>query len=472
MKSFFISLLVFFLPHFLLAQLSVTTLISDNMVLQRHAEVIVNGTANSNRKVFVKTGWTKKKYCVKADNTGKWQVVIPTYEAGGPYTISVTSEKENVLVRNILLGDVWLCSGQSNMEMPMKGFFNQPVFGSNDAILNAVNKRIRLFTVNKISSLTPLDVCKGEWLEADHESVRDFSAIGYFFAREINKNLDIPIGIINSSWGGSRIEAWMSHEALSVFSEQYQRASNTNLDANKKACHLYNGMINPLKDFRFKGVLWYQGESNRLEPSIHPLLLKSMVDDWRRNFGGDELPFYMVQIAPYKYLGSTLFELGKFVEQQIRATHLIPNSGIVSTLDTGEENCIHPAQKEVVAKRLAYLALVKTYNRQGIAFQSPVYKNHLVVDSAIHVFFEHVPNGYFDFGKPISSFEVAGEDKVFYPANARIEKNYIVVNSLQVSRPVAVRYAFRNFSAGKGFLYNAEGLPVFPFRTDDWNEEE
>ncbi len=466
-QTILISLLIFLLSS-LSAKIQVTSLLGDNMVLQRNSEVKLWGKADPNQKLNLTIGWNKEKITTVANEKGEWLLRVKTTEAGGPYTVTVTSGKEKVLLQNILLGEVWLCSGQSNMEMPIAGFGDSPINGSTDALLSASNNNIRLFSLPRTTMATPQDTCKGSWVVASAESVARFSAVGYFFARQLQQSLNVPVGMICSSFGGSRIESWMKNDVIIGFAEAYKLTTNDKIPAHHQASKLYNGMISPLLNYSIKGALWYQGEANVGNYQDYPALQAAMVKNWRADFGLGEFPFYFVQIAPCWYGNPNANNSALQREAQQKAMSLIPNSGMVTTVDFGEERNIHPAEKATVAKRLALWALSETYKMKGLPYKSPVYKSMEVKDSVAVLSFDNVVNGLTTFGKTVDCFEVAGQDSIFYPAKLTITQKQARVYSPKVKVPVAVRYHFRNFVSTSGFLYNTAGLPVMPFRTDNW----
>jgi len=461
-KSLFISL---FLSITLLlhAQLKIASVLDNNMVLQRNTEVKIWGTSNPNSKLTISVDWNKsKKINTVSNDKGQWLVKVKTTEAGGPYQIHVSDSKQSITLNNILLGEVWLCSGQSNMEMPMIGFNDSPINGSNDILMDAENNNIRLFTVKKAAFSTPQDTCSGNWTMATAENAGKFSAVGYLFARQLQRKLNVPVGMICSSWGGSRIESWIKKDYMSN-SPELQK-----LTVNNKTALLYNGMIHPIKNFVIKGAIWYQGEANRSDFQYYAGLMGGLVENWRNAFDVNQFPFYFVQIAPFRYNNSKDILSGKFCDEQLKASLAIPNCGMVSTIDLGEEKNIHPAEKTVVAKRLVCWAISETYGIKGITYKPPYFKTAVVKDSTMLVSFENAALGLSSYGKELTNFEVAGEDKIFYPAKAGITSKQVKVFATEVKKPIAVRYSFCNFPQGNGFLYNSSGLPVLSFRSDDW----
>jgi len=467
LKLLILGLLISFLSAN--AQIKIASVLGDNMVLQRNSEVKIWGKAEPNKSLKITTSWNKAVATALSNENGDWMAKVKTSEAGGPYTISIETKKENILLNNILLGEVWLCSGQSNMEMPVLGFPYQPVMGSAEALLNADNQDLRLYTVKKAPMATPQDRCDGKWEVANAESVGKFSAVGYYYARLLQQKLKIPVGIICSSVGGTPIEAWMSSKSLENFPDLFKKFTPETREQNRSS-HLYNGMINPIINYTIKGAIWYQGESNRNNYKFYADLLKTMVSSWRNDFGVGEFPFYYVQIAPYAY-GDSKAPISAYMrDEQLKAMPMIPNSGMVCTLDLGNELWIHPSDKETVAKRLAGWSLSETYGFKGLSYKPPTFKSFEVKDSVVTLSFNDAELGITSFDKSVDCFELAGEDKVFYPAkmikmNNEFRKIQIV--SDKVKTPVAVRYAFSNFPKTEGYLFSTTSLPVPSFRTDN-----
>lgn len=470
MKQKFYLLSVFLLTFlFARADLKVASILGNNMVLQRNTEVKLWGKASPNQQLTITTGWNKVVTNVVSNTKGDWMVKVKTIGAGGPYAISIASRNEKIILKNILLGEVWLCSGQSNMEDPIAGFPDQPINGSNDLLLEANNPNLRLFSLQKAFNDEPQDTCVGDWEMASPESVSKFSAVGYLYAKQLQKILQVPVGVICSSWGGSRIEAWMNKGTIANFPEALRQTTQNNPSPNQRATYLYNGMIAPILNYSIKGAIWYQGESNIGNYKDYAALMVAMVNNWRKDFEQGAFPFYYVQIAPFSYGNSKAITSALQRDEQLKAMSLIPNSGMVSTMDIGEENCIHPAEKVTVAKRLVSWALSETYGFKGISYKSPTYKSMRVKGTEAILSFENAPKGITSFGKIIECFEVAGSDNVFYPAETKIElgSKQIHVWSSKVNEPVAVRYGFCNFPKTGGYLYNTAGVPVPSFRTDN-----
>ncbi len=468
-----ISFIVFLFPKMLCATVRLPAMIGDGMVLQQNSQAALWGWATAGATVTIKTSWNKKTYNTRANAAGKWMMKVATPGAGGPYELSISDGKP-VFIKNILIGEVWLCSGQSNMEMPMKGFRDQPILGSNDAIFNANNNQLRIYTVPRAVERNIKDTSKSSpWKISSPENISDFSATAYYFGRILQAQLKIPVGLINASYGGSPAEAFMSEGALKVFPEiNIPTDTGTEKLTNKFATVLYNGMIHPIIGYTIRGCIWYQGETNYDRPDQYEKLFPAMVQSWRSEWAQGNFPFYFAQIAPYTYGGFTSgTPYGKLNSAYLRdaqrkAAAAIPGSGMVVLMDKGEEKSIHPADKETVGKRFAYLALADTYGMKGFGYQSPVYDSLMVAGNVATIRFKHAPTGLTSFGKPLTQFEIAGADKTFYPAQAVIARGMVQLSSPMVAKPVAVRYAFKDFIVGE--LFGVDGYPVSSFRTDEW----
>ncbi len=459
---------VIFLSCFTLCcfgKIRLPSIVNNNMVLQQQSKVPLWGSVNKKTGVTLTTSWNNKSYKTTSSADGSWKIYVETPKAGGPYSIEI-SDGEKIVLSNILIGEVWLCSGQSNMEISMLGYENQPILNSNEILMNADNSQLRLFHIQRAVSNTPLDDCKGNWQISTPESAGDFSAVGFQFAQKLQKILKVPVGIIETSWGGTPIEAWMDKESLQSFPAVKTPEKNDTLKADRlRPTCLFNGMVAPIVGFGIKGFLWYQGETNVPHPSNYDKLMKSMVDEWRVLWKRDTLPFYYVQIAPWVYRANR-DSVPILRERQQKAQEEIPQSGMVVSIDKGNEFTIHPPDKTAIADRLLYWALGQTYQEKGIAFESPVFKEMKIKGDTITLAFTNTPHGFTSYDQPVNGFEIAGSDKFFHAAKATIYKNSIQVSSAEVSAPMAVRYAFKDWVAGN--LYNTQGLPVAPFRTDDW----
>ncbi len=469
-KTMCLSLAMWLMGAVVKAEVRLPAFFSDGMVMQQSTRASLWGTATANCKVKVTTGWDKKTHVTASDENGAWKLDLDTPPAGGPYDIIFDDGKRTV-IKNILMGELWICSGQSNMEMPMKGFKNQPVENAAMDALRSRSDRMRLFTVKRNSSFTPCTDVTGEWQSATAETVREFSATAFYFGRMLQEQLDVPVGLIVAAWGGSACEAWMTADWLKAFPAAKIPGSEADIKSkNRTPTVLYNGMLHPLIGIAMRGVIWYQGEDNYNRASTYADMFSTLIKGWRAEWGRGEFPFYYCQIAPYEYAlvtapGQEVINSAYLREQQARVEHMVPNSGMAVLMDTGMENCIHPMRKKDAGERLARLALVKTYGLKGLTAESPYYKEMTVKGDTVEVSFERAPMWVNARGKELKNFRLAGEDRVFHPAKAWIERSKVCVKSEQVPRPVAVRYGFENYVEGDLF---GEDLPVSSFRSDDW----
>lgn len=451
------------------AKVTLPKMFSDGMVMQRETNANLWGTAKASSSVKITTSWDKKTYTVKAGNDGKWKTSVKTPAAGGPYTITLNDGEKTVL-DNILIGEVWICSGQSNMEMPMKGFKNQPIEGAVADILHSTDKQLRLFTVKRNSRFAPVDTVSGKWNEAGPASVREFSATAYYFGRELRQALGVPVGLIVTAWGGSACEAWMTADWLKAFPDAKIPSSPEDIKSkNRTPTVLYNGMLRPLIGVTMRGVIWYQGEDNVPRYKTYADMLTTMIRGWRTEWKQGDFPFYFCQIAPYDYSLIKWDTNSAFLrEQQAKAELMNNNCGMAVLMDAGLEYGIHPRKKNLAGQRLALLALNKTYGIEGLSAESAYYNDVTFKNDTAVVTFNRA--GMWVYGKnglKSDLFEVAGEDRVFHPAKAWIERSKVYVKSDSVSRPVAVRYAFKDWADGD--LY-CDGLPISSFRTDNWEQ--
>ena len=457
------------------AKVTLPDIISDYMVLQQNSEVAVWGKALPKSKVTIKASWNDDhETTVSCDRQGNWKAYLKTPSAGGPYTLTFDDGEGAVGINDVLTGEVWLCTGQSNMVMPMKGFKGQPVEDAAGYIVKAKpSVPIRMCTIKRNPSNVELESCEGKWYNHTPVNVSKTSAVAYFFARQIQEYLDVPVGIIITAWGGSTIESWMSRDVLKKYSSELDLSILDNEvkpeTPNRHPCYLYNGMLHPLADYGIKGTIWYQGCSNRNRHEQYKRLQPDFVKMLRELFGKEELPFYYVQIAPYSYDGADKINAALLREAQADGLNTIPNCGMVVSMDCGDDNCIHPARKKPIGDRLAYLALEDTYGLEGIDVKAPTYKSMEIKDGKAFITFNVGNMGIGPKGDKLDGFEIAGEDKVFHKAVAKIngkKSDTIVVASKKVSKPVAVRYGFRNVAPAS--VFNNFGIPAAPFRTDNW----
>ncbi|WP_289859446.1 sialate O-acetylesterase [uncultured Muribaculum sp.] len=462
--------------------LTLPRIIGDNMMLQQKSNVLLWGWAKPGSKVKVVTDWNGKSYSVQAAGSGRWDIRVATPEASYETTsFTIEGDGKKIKVRNVLVGEVWFASGQSNMEMPMQGFIGSPVDGSNEAIAASgkLKHALRFSTTPRQLSAVPLDSVGGPWVECTPENAAEFSAIGFYFARRLNEMLDVPVGIINCSYGGTRVEGWMPGEILKQYPEiDLTLAAKPGVMEAFQPMSMYNGMLYPLAGYTVRGFLWNQGESNVGMHDTYHKRLAQMVEHWRKLWDDNSLPFYAVEIPPFCY-GDGLDGVSAALlrESQQKSIKLIPNSGMVSSIDLYTPGLwcqIHPSVKQPAADRLAYMAAGRTYGIQGIQYQSPSYKSMEKIDNgaAVMVRFNDAVEGMNPY-QGMKGFEVAGEDRKFYPANAeQIFGPYPVVEGVKLSCPevkniVAIRYCFKNWPE-VGNVYNLRQLPLMPFRTDNW----
>ncbi len=486
------------------AQVHVASIFGDHMVLQRNTDVPVWGSARPGEVVRVSVAGQSAS--ATADQSGRWSVRLDPMKEGGPFTMTVAAE-DTVTLHDILIGEVWLCSGQSNMELPVERTTN-----AKEEIAAANYPSIRLFTVKRRVAESPLESCEGSWTLCDSTSIRRFSGVAYYFGRQLFKDLGVPVGLVHSAYGGTPAEAWMSAEALAAESH-FQPILNrwkTNLetypirkkefDENREALFarwredsaraveggkapparpqepigpgnrstpsgLYNGMIAPIVPFAFKGIIWYQGESNASRAHQYRRLFPALIEDWRGAWK-QELPFYFVQLPNLDRQP----EPSKSGWAELREAQLmtlrVPSTAMAVTIDIGDPKDLHPANKQDVGARLALLAEGLLYGKMGYTFQSPMYRSWTVEGSHVRIQFDHAVGLHARGGGEVSGFVIAGEDRAFVPARATIDGGDVLVWSDAVSAPAAVRYAWADNPACN--LVNEADLPASPFRTDEW----
>jgi sialate O-acetylesterase len=450
-------LLSMFIPLFKLsAMLTMPSVFGDNMVLQQQTNVLIWGKSDQKKVVSIHPSWSQQSYSATPDKTGFWKVSIETPSAGGPFELKL-NDSDELVFKNILIGEVWLCSGQSNMDIPMGGVSNIVIIkDANTTIIHSKNDQIRLYTVGYNPKSNLKDNYMDKWHLASPETVSRFSAVGYQFGKQLQEILGVPVGIIKCAKSGTKIESWMSEKLLQD-DFNIPKLSGTSFP---KTSELYNNMIMQIMGYGIKGILWYQGEGNVTAYELYSKELPAMVKEWRNQWGLGDIPFYFAQLAPYNtktgkspYMRQTMAECMK----------VIPNSGVVLLTDAGEENNIHPMDKKVVADRFLYWALAKTYNMKGFGFCGPIYKSSEIKGSEITVKFDYAETGLTTFGKELLNFEIAGEDTIYVQANAKITKEGVLVWNDAIKQPIAVRYAFKDFVVGE--LFNFHSLPASTFQT-------
>ncbi|QKJ64486.1 sialate O-acetylesterase [Flavobacterium sp. M31R6] len=454
-NSIIVFVLFLILSNAAFANVTLPNVFSDNMILQRNTEVTIWGWANPQEEVVITPSWNNETYKIKASNQAKWEIAIPTPKEGGPYTITIKGYNEIVL-KNILIGEVWICSGQSNMEMNA----SWGIENGDEAVKNATNPNIRLFLVPKLTATTPQNNISGTWTECSPETMKYFSAVGYFFGKRLQEELkNVPIGLISSNWGGTPAEIWMPEEVIqndAVLLESAKTRKEEIYGPNQPA-RAFNAMIYPLTKFKIAGSLWYQGESN-VGSTVYDKTLSALITSWRKLWGYD-FPFYFVQIAPYKY-GEDHFGGAIIRDAQRKVLKEVSNTGMVMTSDISPVEEIHPKDKKSVGIRLANLALANTYKTNTSLVNGPLYKGIAINKNKVTVIFDFAEGLYFK-DKKADLFEVAGADNMFYKATAVIKNNAIVLQSDKVKLPVKVRYSWKN--TDQSTLFNKANLPASSF---------
>ncbi|MCB0687973.1 MAG: chitobiase/beta-hexosaminidase C-terminal domain-containing protein, partial [Saprospiraceae bacterium] len=454
------SLVFFFITSAVMADIRLPSVLGDHMVLQQKSAVKLWGWANSGEKVEITGSWDNHTYDVVADRNARWEINISTPEAGGPFTLEFKGSN-TIFLRDILIGEVWVCSGQSNMEWSA----NSGIDGGDAAIAEANLPQIRFFQIPRTTSMYPQDDCPGNWQVCAPETMRSFSAIGYFFGKNLQENLNVPIGLIESAWGGTAAEVWTPEEIIKKDPEfsKWDAVLGTSDYWPRQPGVLFNAMIHPITNFKIAGTIWYQGESNTPNALLYRRLFPAMINSWREawNF---PMPFYFVQIAPFNY--GTPMQGAVLRESQLETMKTVPNTGMVVVSDIGNVFDIHPRNKADVGKRLANWALARTYGKSDIVYSGPVYKSHQTDHGQMIVSFQFADKGLLSKDGPLTGFQLAGADQIFYPAQAVINGSEVVVTSDYVIDPVAVRFGFGNTTATN--LFNQYELPASSFRTDDW----
>lgn len=448
-------------PAIVQADVRLPKVFGDSMVLQQKTPAAIWGWADKGEEVTVSLG--ESSVSGKAGENGKWMVKLPTPAAGGPYELKVKGKNEIVL-KDVLVGEVWICSGQSNMEWTVAISLLPDVERE-----IARHPKIRMLTVQKNPTENPVDDINGQWQVCSPATVPGFSAVGYYFARHLQLELDVPVGIINTSWGGTLCEAWTSKEKLASdpdFSEILKRGETFKAGNPNQAANLFDGMVNPLIPYGIRGAIWYQGESNRDRAVQYRKLFPAMITDWRERFGQGDFPFLFVQLAPYRY-GNNPHWLAEIWDSQLKTLSL-PNTGMCVTTDITNINDIHPKDKQNVGRRLALWALANTYGQADRAYSGPLYDSMAVEGNKIRLKFKHSGglNARGNNERRLTHFTIAGEDQKFVEAKAVIDGESVLVESDQVAAPKAVRFAWDELAEPN--FFNGAGLPASPFRTDDY----
>ncbi|WP_343561491.1 sialate O-acetylesterase [Sphingobacterium sp.] len=460
MNKFLLFLMSCFLIFSSQAAIRLPSILANNMVLQQRSTTQLWGWSKAGEKIRITTSWDDKTVELLADGNAKWQISVQTPKAGGPYTIVFEGDNKIVL-ENVFIGEVWVCSGQSNMEW---NYYNGvPSIKDEFSAVDKLN--IKLFQVTKATSKTPQDNNEGNWMVCDSNTLKNFSAVAYYFGKILNKELNVPIGLISSNWGGTPAEVWTPAELVENNSILKDAA------VQKKPAswwpiapgYAYNAMIAPFTNFNIAGVIWYQGESNVETASSYTQLMDTMIASWRRAWH-KSLPFYYVQIAPNRYSNHHVGALLREAQSKALATE---NTGMVVISDLVNDTLnIHPANKKDVGLRLANYALSETYGLSRGNYKSPMFKSFTVRKNQIVIDFDYAESSLIIKGNEGKEIFISGPDKVFYPATVALKGNQMIVSNQLVKNPVAVRYQFSN--TGIGNIFSKEGLPLAPFRTDAW----
>ena len=453
--------------------LKLNELFTNHMVLQQNEEVAFWGSYTPGKKVAVSGSWGKEA-TITVENNGNWTLNLATPDAGGPFTVNIVTKDSTITINDVMIGEVWLASGQSNMEMPVKGWLpDNPINNSEKEIANANYPGIRMFKVMKKNSLEPLDTIVGQWVVASPETTGEFSATAWFFARRLHQELNIPIGIINASWGGTVAEAWTSKgqlkklgdfdKAIEIMEDSSFLSRPEIFKPHNLPTVLFNGMLHPIIPFAIKGAIWYQGEANVGRAEQYKKLFPAMIEDWRAQWNYD-FPFYFVQIAPYQYHKSPDVSLNKSqkLRDAQRQSLKTKNTGMAVTMDIGNFTNIHPANKQDVGARLAGLALANDYGIQLVA-SGPLYKSLEKSENKLILDFDYKGTGLMAKGS-LSGFEIAGADKKYVSAVAKIVDNKVQVFAASIAQPEYARYAWRD--NGIATLFNNEVLPASSFTTE------
>jgi sialate O-acetylesterase len=476
----YIIITIFFFSPIVKANIVLPSIFSSNMVLQQSSVVKMWGWADPGEVVEIIPGWNNAFVKTSANQNGSWMVDIKTPQSGKSYEITYKG-KNTIVLTNVVLGEVWLCSGQSNMDFPIiktSVSWQNGVLSYEEEVKHADYPGIRLFHVARHESDTVQKNCSGEWKVCIPENAGTFSAAAYYFGRYLHNKLNVPIGLIQSSVGGTHAELWTKREVLddTVYNtfwkvyweglEKYTKHKESK-DTSLKVVHksytpscLWNGMISPLIPFKIQGVIWYQGEANDTRNDRYSRVFANLIDNWRKEWNQGDFPFYFVQIAPYKDRTPELREA------QLQTWKSVSNTGMVVVTDAGDSTNIHPRNKQVVGERLALWALANDYGFKDIQYSGPIYKSMKIEKNSIRLMFDYADHGLESKDGALKEFTIAGQDKIFYPAEAVIDGATIVMHSKNVKNPIAVRYAWKNFMHPN--LYNKDGLPASPFRTDDW----
>ncbi|MEP6747148.1 MAG: sialate O-acetylesterase [Bacteroidota bacterium] len=446
------------------AQLRLPSIISSGMVLQQNDSATLWGWASPGEKVFVTTSWNNQLDSTITSNGARWKLQVKTPAAGGPFTINIVAHN-SIKLQNVMIGEVWVCSGQSNMEWS----YNNGEKDTRTEIATCATNNIHFFQVPKTTADAPQDDVKAEWVACDSNTLKSFSSVGYFFGKKLQQQLNVPIGLINTSWGGTPAEVWTPAQLVEKDAQLKAAAAKLTPAAwwPHQPGYTYNAMIAPFTSYNIAGAIWYQGESNTNTNDTYNKLFTTMIDAWRMAWK-KELPFYYVQIAPYKYGNNNV---GALLREAQTKTMEHPNTGMVVITDLIDSvTNIHPSHKREVGNRLANWALAETYQKPGIAYKSPVFKSAQQKNGRLELVFDNAAGGLQIKDKIIKGFYISGAVENWKPAEGKLDKGKIILSNKEIKDPIYARYGFDNTTSGS--VFSSDGLPLVPFRTDTWQVDQ
>jgi len=458
MKKLFAFIVMAFISFNSYAYITLPSIFSDHMVLQQESQVTIWGWAKPNEEIKITASWDPEKvYLIKVGNQSSWQVDISTPTAGGPYQLTLKGHN-TIEIKDVLIGEVWLGSGQSNMEWTIQS----GIIHGEEEQASANFPEIRFFTVNTITADSPQQLVEGHWVICTPETMYPFSAVMYFFGKDLYQKLNIPIGLIHSSWGGTPIEVWIPEPAI-----RGDRLLNENAGKLKpipwgphEPGKTYNAMIHPLIPYKIRGALWYQGEGNTGNPHFYARALKTLIDSWRAGWG-DDFSFYYVQIAPFAGYGTENVNGAIIRDQQRKALEITNKTGMAVISDVGDLQDIHPRNKIDVGKRLAAWALHEDYGFQDIPYSGPLYRSYEQKNDQLIIYFDHAEKGLESRNGEITQFEVLDENGNWIAVPARIQGSAVELNTRGINTIKGIRYAYHNDSIPH--LFNKAGLPTSSF---------
>ena len=444
------------------------SLFVDGVVLQQKSNVRIWGWAEAGKNISVKGSWDGREYTCQCDKGGRWELSVKTPVADGKSYELILSDGEPLVIRDVVMGEVWLASGQSNMEMPLRGWPKYPLADSFRYIKEAekYKGRLRFVHVPHNPSLKPVDRLDLRWQVCDSVTAKDFSAVGYFFGRMLSEQLKCPVGIICCTFSGTHVEAWTPEDVLQTYPDVNLRPDYLEmLIPAAQPMVMYNGMIHPLAGYALKGFIWYQGEADVASYDKYALRFSNMVKAWRTAWTDMKLPFLFVELAPYRYVGLARNRAPRLRDAQWQVADKMPNASMICTNDlVNPEECnnIHPSNKFDIGMRLSWLALNKVYHQKEFHADYPRYQKMKADGECVTLSFSNIKDGFASVDS-VAGFEICGKDNIYYPATARIEGSQIVVSSNKVTHPKAVQYAYKDFFPGN--VKSLDGMPLVPFTT-------